>query len=189
MIAQQDISKLLADAPKSGFDYLVHFELQIKARKAFLSQNEETREKFVGIGFRIGEQTLMVEMDEVSEIVDMPKCTKVGGTKSWFLGLANVRGNLLPITDLHGFMLGGGFRCHTDRVLIYQKKGVFVGFKADDVLGLKHFFMEEKIEKQNIETSLLTPFIDEVFSRENQCWSVFNIGRFATSQEFLQIIK
>jgi twitching motility protein PilI len=132
----------------------------------------------------------MVKMDEVSEIVDMPKCTKVGGTKSWFLGLANVRGNLLPITDLHGFMLGGWTsRHHTDRVLIYQKKNVFIGLKVDDVLGLKNFFMEEKMEKQNIKNSLLTPFVDEVFIRENQHWSVFNIGHFATSQKFLQIIK
>ena len=123
MITQQDISKLLADVPKSGFDYLVHFELQIKARKLFSPQNEETREEFLGIGFRVGEQILMVKMDEIGEIIDMPKCTKVGGTKSWFLGLANVRGNLLPITDLHGFMLGGWTsRHHSDRVLIYQKK-------------------------------------------------------------------
>jgi hypothetical protein len=56
MIKQQDISKLLADAPRSGFDYLVHFESQIKARKEFSPQNEKMREEFEGIGFRIGDQ-------------------------------------------------------------------------------------------------------------------------------------
>ncbi len=174
----------------TGFDHLLDFESQVKQQNVFLPNNEEIKEEFVGIGFRIGEQTLLVKMDEVNEIVDMPKCTKVGGTKPWFLGLANVRGNLLPITDLHGYMFGGRTsRRSASRVLIYQKNGIFVGLKVDDILGLKHFFLDEKIKKNNSGLEQLTPYIDEVFGRMEQEWSVFNIKKFASSQGFINISR
>lgn len=178
------------NALTTGFECLVGFESQIKNQNLSLPQNEEVKEEFVGIGFRVGKQTLLVKMDEVNEIVDMPKCTKVGGTQSWFLGLANVRGNLLPISDLHGYMFGGrGSRRSTSRVLIYQQHGVFVGLKVDDILGLKHFFIDEKVNPNSSSSEQLEPFIDEVFSRTGQQWPVFNIRKFASSNKFVNVLR
>ncbi len=190
MITQQDISQLLSNEPETTYQWLASFESRVRARGVSLPRDEEVREEFVGIGFRLGDQTLMVKMGEVSEIVDMPECTLVRGTMPWFLGVANVRGNLLPVTDLHGFMLGGrASRRHTARVLIYQKQDVFVGLKVDDILGLKHFYLDERqTEAKQLNENLL-PFIDEVYYQGDQQWSVFNIKKLVQDKRFLQITK
>ncbi|WP_227511786.1 chemotaxis protein CheW [Psychrobacter sp. ENNN9_III] len=53
-----------------------------------------------GIVFEIGGQRLIAPMGEVSEVLAMPEYTSMPLVKSWMLGIANVRGRLLPITDL-----------------------------------------------------------------------------------------
>ena len=44
--------------------------------------------------------------DEVVEILPMPQVTPVPGAQPWLLGVANIRGNLLPIVDLKQFLEG-----------------------------------------------------------------------------------
>ena len=44
---------------------------------------------------------------DVNEILFMPTLAPVPGTKPWLLGVANVRGNLVPVVDLRdGQMMG-----------------------------------------------------------------------------------
>jgi twitching motility protein PilI len=43
---------------------------------------------------------------EVNEILTLPVLTPVPGTRSWLLGVANVRGNLVPVIDLRDFIEG-----------------------------------------------------------------------------------
>ena len=45
--------------------------------------------------------------ERYQEIINLPSSiTHVPGTRSWMVGIANIRGNLLPITDLQVY-LGG----------------------------------------------------------------------------------
>ncbi len=57
------------------------------------------------LGVAVGEDRYLVPMTEVSEVITIPKLAHVPLTQPWFLGLANVRGNLYGITDL-GVYLG-----------------------------------------------------------------------------------
>ena len=50
----------------------------------------------------------LVAREEAREVLGVPSpLTRVPGAKSWILGLANIRGQLLPIIDLRAF-LGSG---------------------------------------------------------------------------------
>jgi twitching motility protein PilI len=74
---------------------------------------EEAPEKgnapFAVLGVATGEDCYLIAMNEVSEVIPIPKLARVPLTQSWFLGLANVRGSLYGITDL-GVYLGGDSR-------------------------------------------------------------------------------
>ena len=59
-----------------------------------------------GVGYRIGAHRLASGFDEVVEILPMPPVTPVPGAQSWVLGVANIRGSLLPIVDLKQFLEG-----------------------------------------------------------------------------------
>ena len=65
-------------------------------------------EEWVGIGFRIGEEQFVASRDQVREVLMLPDAmTRVPGAKRWLLGIANLRGHLLPLIDLK-MMLGSG---------------------------------------------------------------------------------
>lgn len=43
-------------------------------------------------------------MGEVSEVLTMPEYTSMPLVQPWMLGIANIRGRLLPLTDLSQFL-------------------------------------------------------------------------------------
>ncbi|SFE44999.1 chemotaxis protein CheW [Nitrosomonas sp. Nm166] len=62
------------------------------------SDKNETSSAVLGV--TMGGKRYLIPMTEVNEVIPIPKLAYVPLTKPWFLGLANVRGNLYGITDL-----------------------------------------------------------------------------------------
>ena len=62
----------------------------------------------------------------------------------WVRGIANIRGNLLPVIDLSGCLTGGVTRITgKTRVLVIDYNGFYSGLIVDEVLGMKHFMDNE----------------------------------------------
>lgn len=173
---------------ENPFDCLKAMDAAVKSLGVALPRNEVEKQEFAGIGFQLGSDTLMVKIDDIKEIVEVPECTHVHGTRPWFLGLANVRGSLLPITDLFGYITGESVKNpHTARVLIFEKEGVFAGLKVDQILGLKHFYVGEELPEISIQDKNIQKFIDEQYAQEGAIWSVFNIKKCVTDESFTLI--
>ena len=71
---------------------------------AQLPLKESAQPEWQGIGYQIGGIRLVSPMGEVAEILKVPKITALPGVKGWILGIANVRGRLMPIVDLHEYL-------------------------------------------------------------------------------------
>jgi twitching motility protein PilI len=104
------------------------------------------------------------------------------------LGVANVRGNLLPILDLKGFLLGEKTKKSRDtRVLVMQHKGIMAGLLVEEVLGMRHFLEEEF----SADTSGLDDAISHMllgkYRQRGEFWGVFNLNHLAELQEFMQV--
>ncbi len=57
--------------------------------------------------FYVGDDRLIAPLNDIKEILNFPSAiTKVPGTKPWMLGIANIRGTLLPVIDLQLFLIG-----------------------------------------------------------------------------------
>lgn len=56
------------------------------------------------LGVMIGSKRVLINLSQVSEVLPVPPMQNVPLTLPWFLGVANVRGNLYNITDLAQFM-------------------------------------------------------------------------------------
>src|SRR3546814_1495405 len=76
----------------------------------------------------------------------MPQGTPVPGTQPWMLGVANVRGNLLPIVDLKQFLEGERTVLHEgQRVLIVRQPGGDVAVTIDELYGQRSFVDEQQL--------------------------------------------
>ncbi|WJW75793.1 chemotaxis protein CheW [Thiohalobacter sp. IOR34] len=152
-----------------------------------LPSQVEIREDWLGIGFRVGDSRLVAPLDEVAEILTYPGFSKVPGSKEWVRGIANVRGNLLPIMDLNGYLHGRpALPGRKTRVLVINHRGVFSGLVVDEVLGLKHFLPEQRIDEVEGVDDTLQPYLSHGFHNESGLWGVFSMRRLAETPQFLQ---
>ncbi|MDP3088091.1 MAG: chemotaxis protein CheW [Methylotenera sp.] len=56
------------------------------------------------LGVMVGAKRVLINLNDVSEVLPVPPLQAVPLTQQWFLGVANVRGNLYNITDLAQFI-------------------------------------------------------------------------------------
>ncbi len=174
----------------SPMELLYEYERRVQERASTLPQHAESANRWSGIVFRLGEDLMLAPMEQVAEILDPPQCTRVPGTRSWFMGIANVRGSLLPVTDLHGFAHSGrASNARNSRLLVFSKDGIRAGVRVDDVLGLRQFSLDESgNEKTGVHDSL-QPYIERTFRQGEQVWPVFSLAMLADSRAFLQVSK
>src|SRR5690606_18956907 len=90
--------------PVDPFAILVEYEHKSLAHVAGLPEQLDAPGLWRGVGYRIGQRRLASGFDEVVEILPMPQVTPVPGSQPWMLGVANIRGNLLPTVDLKQFL-------------------------------------------------------------------------------------
>jgi twitching motility protein PilI len=140
-----------------------------------------------GITFRIGDNYLVSQLGEVVEILEYPELSSVPLSRHWVRGIANVRGNLLPVVDMSSFLNGTAATITPrTRVLVMDHNGLYTGLVVDEVLGLKHFTDEEYTGDLPDMDEALEPYTQNGFSRDDRVWSVFSLHAMAETPQFLQ---
>ena len=140
-----------------------------------------------GIAFRIGGNNLVTPLGEVVEILDVPELTMVPLTRPWVRGLANLRGNLLPVIDLNGYLYGEPARLTgKSRVLVIECEDVYSGLVVDEVLGMKHFREQELGAEDCFVDACLQPYCHGGFHGGEQAWAIFSMFALAATPQFLQ---
>lgn len=172
---------------RSPIAILRDLESRFRQHAFSLPSQQEYKQEWVGIGFRLGADRLVAPLGEVVEILHYPALSRVPGTKAWVKGIANVRGNLLPVMDLRGFLGKDGVTVERgNRVLVVDHQGLCSGVVVDQVLGLKHFLHETHTTTCKLVDPSLAPYIRGAFDECGEQWGVFGLHRLAESTEFLQ---
>lgn len=155
---------------------------------AGLPRRAEASNEWPGIVFRMGCNNLVAAMDDVVEILDYPPLSNVPLTQPWVRGIANVRGNLLPVIDLNGY-LGNELSPVTGktRVLVINFNGIYSGLVVDEVMGLKHLHEDELTDEDPGVDEKFRPYMRNGFRRDEQIWGVFSLLSLVESPLFLQV--
>lgn len=139
-----------------------------------------------GVGFGLGGRRLVSAFDEVVEIMRMPQITHVPGTQPWMLGVANVRGTLLPVVDLKQFLEGERTVMHEgQRVLVVRQGGGNVAVLIDQLFGQRSFNDTQKIAMAQDE-SRYGHFIKQMYRVGDNDWGVFSMSMLSRTPEFRQ---
>lgn len=153
-----------------------------------LQRQPEAANVWPGIAFRIGCNSLVAALGEVVEIIDYPEISRVPRTQSWLLGVANMRGNLLPVVDLKLCLLGEtAFVTQKSRALVIRHNDVYAGLVVDEVLGIKYFTETDVVESGVVVDTFLQPYISHSYNKDGQCWFVFSISALTEAAGFLQV--
>ena len=174
------------------FEILNDYEQRSLAHVAGLPEQLEAPGLWRGVGFRVGKKRLASGFEEVVEILPMPQVTPVPGTQPWMLGVANVRGNLLPIVDLKQFLEGERTVLHeSQRILLVRQPGGDVAVLIDELYGQRSFneqqqIPDESLADEQIAVGRYTHFIDRAYRLDEQPWGIFSLERLTRTPEFRQ---
>ncbi len=85
--------------------------------------------------FSVGTEEYGLEVSQVQEIIRLLPITRVPRAAAFIEGVINLRGNVIPVVNLH-YRLGLEQRKDTDqtRIIITEVQGISVGLIVDQVL-------------------------------------------------------
>lgn len=143
---------------------------------------------WVGIGCLLGTERYLIERSQVREVLMMPTMlTRVPRCKEWVAGLANLRGQLLPVIDLRLFLGAGSSQgLNSARVLVAENEDIMAGIIVDEVYGFRRFSNNE-FAPQAPETELRCErYLDGACTRGADVWPILNMSKLLGASEFQQ---
>lgn len=144
------------------------------------------QEDWQGLSFVVDGVRVVAAMDEVRELLPYQQnITPVAGTQGWMLGLANIRGELLPIIDLQQFM-GAAALVPSDstRILVIRNRGVSTGLAVPSVSGMRNFPLEKRSTNINLEGAL-GMYVYDSFRMDDGVWPVFSMAGLVSDARFM----
>jgi len=164
-------------------------ELERRSRAAIGGKTSgDITEQWTGIGFRIGQEFFVADRDQIREIMMLPESmTRVPGAKRWLLGIANLRGHILPLIDLKMFLGGGRTSLRrVTRVISINHREVPAGIVVDEVQGFRRFMDSEYVDGDPQTAVRCDRYVHGAFERGPDTWPVFNFYDLLESSTFLQ---
>jgi len=173
----------------SPYELLKQLDARCRKNSSGLPVASGVTEDWLGIGFAIGDLPLLAKMDDVSEILPIPATIRVPGVRPWVLGLANIRGNLMPVLDMNSYLYAKPSKIRKEsRILIINRQGLVAGLLVDEVFGLRRFKPEEHKQETTQNTGALGDYLSGIFVDQVRSWNVFSVDKLVGTEQFLRVV-
>jgi twitching motility protein PilI len=171
----------------SSFEALLDYEERSLGHVPGRPEQVEAPGHWRGVGFRLGQRRLVSSFDEVMEILSLPAVTPVPGAQPWMLGVANVRGTLLPVVDLKQFLEGERTVMHEgQRVLVVRQGGGNVAVLIDELFGQRTFNDTHRTALTPDDAGRYSHFVSQAYRLADTDWGVFSMSMLTRTPEFRQ---
>jgi twitching motility protein PilI len=176
----------LRELVEKPFELLQEMEQRATARYASVADTST----WVGVGLRVGSQQYVVPREQIREVMKKPELTRIPGANPWLRGLANVRGQLMPIVDLK--MLCGAPATLADRqtrVVLVNDEQVPMAVIVDEVFGFRRFAATERQPLDDHQAQPdLSEFLDGAYRRDGALWPVLSFFKVIQSSRLLSAV-
>lgn len=139
------------------------------------------------LGVMIGQTRWLLNLQEAGEIVSIGQITKVPLTQDWFLGLTNIRGNLVSVVDLARFRGMAPTPIDKEsRVVAFAPSLSFnSGLLVSRVMGLRSV---TEMELQPDNEAGDTPWaVKRYLDRESHVWTELDLSLIVQDPHFLHV--
>lgn len=163
-------------------------DLAARSRKSAkgLPQKIETVPRWRGLGFSCMGERFVAPMGQVTEMLEVPAYTRLPGVQPWVIGLANVRGRLLPLLDLAMFFGGQlGQQKRNRRVLVVETDELFSGLVIERAMGMQQFDVTtQQVPSESVLDTIRCHLSGAYTDVSSQTWNIFDFHSLASDQRF-----
>jgi twitching motility protein PilI len=142
------------------------------------------------LGLNCAGERWLIRLADAAEVVAVPPLAAVPLTQPWFLGLANIRGNLYSVVDLARFLgrdavvpHGGGGQ---SRLILFGSRAgdMNVGVVVQSVLGLRNI---AELEPAPSVADAPAWYAQRWNDPDGGTWQEFDLARLAADPVFLRV--
>jgi len=179
-------SSLESGSSAELFSVLAGYEKRSLGHDVGEASRQQQISNWDGVVFRLGEYHLTCRIDQIEEIIAFPPFYQIPGTKDWLLGLANVRGNLAPVSDLGWFLFGSRTPVTArTRLILTKLQGRLAGLVVDEVFGQRHFHTDDLESDDGWKDTELRGLVNQNFPSNEQDWGVLRVDELQQRLEFM----
>lgn len=146
-------------------------------------------------GFFVGDVGVMVSYQDGSELTDIPTLYYLPNAPTWFLGMANLHGNMVPVFDLAAYL---GVAQEQDDAKtsknkkqdIEDKRMLLVLAHGADAAGVvvhgipqRLYIMQEQGMAPDVAPNLLLPHVNEAYFIDNRVWFDLEVSSLLAALE------
>ena len=139
------------------------------------------------LGVMIGQTRYLLSLREAGEIVSVGQISQVPLTRDWYLGLLNLRGNLIGVVDMQSFQGQSNVELNSDcRIVAFSSSLAFnAGLLVSKVLGLRNVaeMTAQASSSDNQSMWLRRSYVDN----NNQIWHELSLANLIQDGDFLHI--
>ncbi|HMW16504.1 MAG TPA: chemotaxis protein CheW [Accumulibacter sp.] len=138
------------------------------------------------LGIQAGSEYWLLDLADSGEIVPLSPLTSVPLTKPWFLGIANIRGNLFSVVDWSAFLGKENTvqNANSRLLLIGTRHGCNAALLVTRMVGLRNV---NALTLENAEPAA-PPWANETFSdNEGRRWKKLRVRELLADQAFMDI--
>jgi twitching motility protein PilI len=171
-------------------------EFQAQLLERMQAAKSGTDVRISQLGVVIGNRRWLLDLTEASEIVSVGSITAIPLTQDWYLGLANIRGNLLSVIDFARFQGMAPTPLTSEaRIIAFAPALSFnSGLLVSRVLGLRNIVEMELLEQEPSDpaaadaSAVDAPWATHRFrDRDGQIWQHIDLSLVVQEPRFLHV--
>ena len=128
----------------------------------------------------VGNIGLMLPKDEVSELIENAAVCGLPNTRTWFNGVASIRGNMIPVFDLHE-LFSIEQTVDNRRLIVVGENETAAAFWVDDFPRLIVFGDEDGTTTEPPIPSLIREYARQYYMKDGQAWVEWDVKSFFTA--------
>lgn len=177
-------------AGTQAFEQLREIEAATFRHAAPLPLKEDAHARWQGMGYQVGGLRLVSAMGEISEVLKVPRVAALPGVKPWVLGLANIRGRLIPVIDLHEYLgLAPTLPRAQWRVLVVEEGELIAGLLVEQSLGIQHFLEDSSEPASRDALGELGPYVRGAFRHGGRVYYEARLTSILNDERFFDVAQ
>ncbi len=134
--------------------------------------------------FILGGEEFAIPLLSVKEVIALPEITHVPQTPPYFLGIMNLRGQVITIIDLRTKLtIKPGQSSENNAVIICDLNPNSIGVVVDSIESVIHPLASEISEKPDLQNTKTNEYVEAVFRKDQRLILLLNIAKTLNVQD------
>jgi purine-binding chemotaxis protein CheW len=129
------------------------------------------------IEFSLGKEDYAIPLLMVREVISVPDTTPIPKSPSHFLGIMNLRGQIISVVDLRKKLKIEVKQNTEEAVIIVDIGGLNIGVVVDSINKVLAFSSEDVSEMPEVESQINTQYIYGVYKKEHSLTVLLDIAK------------